>query len=218
MILDTKETTVAYRCPHCGAGVVSMVGIFALSGDMIKLKCSCGKSELHLTNTKDGKVRITLPCIFCPKPHNYTVSKNIFFSNQIFRLGCTYTGFDLCFIGAKDAVLEALKDNEEMLLGMFEEAGVTSLDGLHTGDEFEVADDPIIEDTIRFMLAELKEEGNIHCKCGEDDTPAYAFEFVPPEYDHIRIYCQTCGAEKLIPMTSVSNATEFLNVDELNLK
>ena len=47
MIINPKETTVAYRCPACGAGVMSAVGIFALSAEMIKLKCTCGQSEGH---------------------------------------------------------------------------------------------------------------------------------------------------------------------------
>lgn len=218
MILDTKETTVAYRCPHCGAGVMSVVGIFSLTGDMIKLKCSCGKSELILAYTKEKTVRLTVPCIICPKPHNYSVSTGIFFSNELFRLGCTYTGLDICFIGSKDAVLEALKENESMLWGMFEEAGVTSLDALHDDRSYDLIDDPAIEEIIRFMLVELKDEGNIHCKCAPDEIPEYKFEFTAPEYDSIRIYCETCGASVSVPMTSAVNAENFLNADELYLK
>lgn len=218
MIIKAKETTVAFRCPHCGAGIMSVVGIFSLTGDMIKLKCDCGHSELILAYTKDKKVRITVPCIICPKPHNYTVSSNVFFSNEVFRLGCTYTGLDICFIGEKDAVLEALKENESMLLGMFEEAGVTSLDALHKDNTYDLVDDPFIEEVIRFMLIELKDEGNIHCKCGPAEMPDYKYEFVAPDFDKIRIYCETCGASVEIPMTSVINANAFLNVDELYLK
>lgn len=61
MILNSKETTIIYRCPHCGLSVVSVVGIFTLSGDMVKLKCDCGGSALVLTHTSDGKVRLTCP-------------------------------------------------------------------------------------------------------------------------------------------------------------
>ncbi|MBQ4561165.1 MAG: hypothetical protein IJA55_02395 [Clostridia bacterium] len=218
MILDSKETTVAYRCPHCGAGVMSVVGVFSLTGDMIKLKCSCGKSELILQYTKEKSVRITAPCIICPKPHNYTVSTGVFFSKELFRLGCTYTGLDICFIGSKDAVLEALKENESMLLGMFEEAGVTSLDGLHKDNSLDSADDPFVDDVIRFMLIELRDEGNIHCNCSSDELPRYNFEFVAPEYENIRVFCETCGAQVVIPMTSAINAEAFLGVDELYLK
>lgn len=218
MILDAKQTTVAYRCPHCGAGVMSVVGVFALSGDMIKLKCSCGKSELVLSYSNDKKVRITAPCIICPKPHNYTVSTSVFFANELFRLGCTYTGLDICFIGAKDSVLEALKENESMLLGMFEEAGVTSLDALHKDNSFDNVDDPFIDDVIRFMLIDMKEEGDIHCNCHDPMDAQYKYEFVAPDYDSIKIYCESCGASAIMPMTSTNNANDFLNIDKLNLE
>lgn len=218
MVIDSKETTVAYRCPHCGAGVMSVVGIFALTGDMIKLKCSCGKSELLLTYSKEKSVRLTVPCIICPKPHNYTVSSSVFFSKELFRLGCTYTGLDICFIGSKDAVIEALKENESMLLGMFEETGVTSLDGLHKDQSYDLIDDPTIEEIIRFMLIELKDEGSIHCNCESNENSEYKFEFVAPEYDKVRVYCESCGASVTLPMTSVINAEAFLSVDELYLK
>ena len=53
MVLDFKQTTVAYRCPHCGAGVMSAVGLFSLNADMVKLKCTCGKSEMTVVYSKD---------------------------------------------------------------------------------------------------------------------------------------------------------------------
>ena len=72
MIINPKETTVAYRCPACGAGVMSAVGIFALSAEMIKLKCTCGKSELKIIYNRDGTVRLTVPCLLCAQPHTFT--------------------------------------------------------------------------------------------------------------------------------------------------
>ena len=59
MIIDQKKTTLAYRCPHCGAVPTSMVGAFSLSGDLFKLKCSCGNSHLTLEKTNDDKI---FPC------------------------------------------------------------------------------------------------------------------------------------------------------------
>ena len=48
MVLDKKQTTVAYRCNKCGAGVMGMIDIFTLSAPMIKLKCDCGGSEMRI--------------------------------------------------------------------------------------------------------------------------------------------------------------------------
>ena len=77
MVLSQKETTIAYRCPACGAAVESMVGAFALSADMLRLKCPCGGSELTVVYTKDKKVRLTVPCYVCPRPHVFTVAQNL---------------------------------------------------------------------------------------------------------------------------------------------
>ena len=38
MVLEPKQTTIAYRCPHCGSGVMSIVDFFKLGADMVKLK------------------------------------------------------------------------------------------------------------------------------------------------------------------------------------
>ena len=102
MILNSKETTVIYRCPHCGLSVISVVGIFTLSGDMVKLKCECGNSELVITKTKDAKVRIKIPCLACGDAHTFIISQDAFFERKVLCLACTYTGINICFIGEKE--------------------------------------------------------------------------------------------------------------------
>ena len=58
MVLEKKQTTIAYRCPHCGAGVMSAVSMFHLKGSMIRLKCDCGKSVMEALPAKfSSKVR-----------------------------------------------------------------------------------------------------------------------------------------------------------------
>ena len=121
MILEPKQTTVAYRCPVCGQGVISAVGLFALKGDMIKLKCECGGSELTAVRSNDGKVRLTVPCIMCPKPHNFTVSESLFFSRDIFMLPCPYTDVNICFLGDREKVTGELERTELELLDMLED-------------------------------------------------------------------------------------------------
>ena len=98
MVLTPKQTTIAYRCPHCGAGIMSAVGFFSLSGDMLKLKCDCGESELIIQRSRDGKIRLTVPCILCSKPHQYTVSSSLFFGRELFTLSCPYSDLNACFI------------------------------------------------------------------------------------------------------------------------
>jgi hypothetical protein len=218
MLLDKKEITVAYRCPACGAGIMSLVGIFALSGDMLKLKCSCGQSELSMVYTPDRKVRLTVPCLVCNKPHNYLLGQNTFFhgDNEVFSLPCSYTGLDLCFIGKQNKVQEALQRANEELAKIMEEAGLNDLNDLHTGEEEMQSMDPELEEIVRYMLSELKEEDKIHCRCSKKSLSSYQFSV---QDGYVRIYCEGCGAFTDLPLTGSASADHFLrNCDELILE
>ncbi|MBQ3017552.1 MAG: hypothetical protein IJD89_01280, partial [Clostridia bacterium] len=116
MIIDQKKTTLAYRCPHCGSVPTSMVGAFSLSGDLFKLKCSCGHSHLTVEKTREDKLRLTVPCLVCPQPHSYILSKNVFFGSDIFVIPCSLCGIDICFIGKEREVASAVvRSNDERL-------------------------------------------------------------------------------------------------------
>ena len=217
MILDDKKVSVAYRCPACGKGVISVIGVFSLSGDMLKLKCDCGNSELVIKRSSDGGFRFTVPCFVCPNPHHYKVSRGALFSKELFCLGCAYTGLDTCFIGEHEKVLEALDRSAETLEGLAADAGVDDLEMLRGGDPDLAADDPMIDEVIRFTIADLREAGELYCGCRDKAKSAYFYEFLPPEYTELRVYCAGCGYEKRIPMTSTANAHAFLETDELRL-
>ncbi len=217
MILTSKETTLAYRCPICGKCILSVVGVFALSGDLLKLKCDCGGSELTIVHTNDGKVRLTVPCLFCPTPHNYVISKTAFFDRDLFSLACTYSGMDICFIGAKDRILEALEESTKELQAMLEEAGIEDFSAFRGGEEGDTRyefDDPQIEDIVRFMLCELRDEEAIHCRCSHPAESDYGFDFIGED---LRVFCRTCGSFIRIPMTSLDAAKQFLELSDLTL-
>jgi hypothetical protein len=223
MILQSKQTTVAYRCPTCGKFIFGIVGIFTLSGDLIKLKCDCGGSELKIEYTGDDKLRITVPCLFCPKPHVYVLTKGAFFDREILALNCTYSGLDTCFIGDTDKVSEAAKSSDDMLLELLEDAGFdgiesfmrgrAGIDGEDNVDEDYRLDYAQIEDVVRFMLAELKDEGAIRCDCEDGADPDFEFKG-----DSVLIYCKKCHCEKRVPMSSTLAANAFLHIDSLDLE
>ena len=104
--------------------IFSVVGIFALTGDLIKLKCDCGGSELTATYTNDRKVRISVPCVVCADPHIYVIGTGTFFGDDVFRLSCTYSGIDICLIGKKEAVAAAAEKADEDFLRLLQVAGV----------------------------------------------------------------------------------------------
>ena len=163
MVLDTKKATVAYRCPHCGCGVISVVDIFSLSADMIKLKCSCGQSELEVINRPDGKVRLKVPCMLCSSGHMYTVSKNLFFGRDLFVLPCPCSDINICFMGDENKVKAELARTELELLQILEDNGMDSFAALH--GEPGMLTDPQILEIVLFVIRDLDAEGKIYCRC-----------------------------------------------------
>ncbi len=213
MVLENKQTTVAYRCPHCGAGVMSAVGIFNLSADMLKLKCSCGESEMTVVyNKNEGKVRFTVPCMLCPKPHNFTVNSSLFWNKELFVLPCSYSDINICMMGETEHVKAELARSELELLDLLEENGLDSLEALK-GEE--TLSDPQVAEIVTYVIKELDEEGRIYCRCEDEAEKEYDAEI---RQDGIFVCCKKCGASKLIPANSLIAATEFLNADSLELE
>ncbi len=214
MILDPQKTTIAYRCPSCGGGVISAVGMFSLGADMVKLKCTCGESELTMVYTGDDKVRLSVPCLVCPKPHSFTVSRSIFFGRDLFVLPCPYTDLNLCFMGEMNHVKAELARSELELLELMEKNGLTSLDDLHQQDEA-LLPDPQILDIIMFVIHELEAEEKIYCRCADPHDSEFDCRMVE---DGILVFCKTCGASRMIPVDNLLGAQAFLDCDSLRLE
>ncbi|MBE6601044.1 MAG: hypothetical protein E7637_00855 [Ruminococcaceae bacterium] len=214
MVLDPKQTTVAYRCPHCGAGIMSAVGLFALSADMVKLKCTCGNSETSIVYSKDGKVRLTVPCLLCPNPHTFTLNSSLFFGKDLFTMQCPYSDMTVACIGDPNQVKAELARSELELLDLMEQSGINSFDSLKNDEEH--LTDPQILDIIMFVIHDLDAEGKIRCKCdAHDNGRLYDAEVLN---EGVRVSCRKCGATRLIPTDSGLGAHAFLNADELHLE
>ncbi len=213
MVVKPNETTVAYRCPDCGSGVKSIVGIFSLSANMLKLKCPCGSSSMTIKHTGDGKIRLSVPCLVCRRDHDYVISKELFFKNELFELPCSLSGFSLCFIGNSESVSSALQNADEELRKVLGEAGAESLDIFkEQKKQLEELPDAQVYDIVRFIVKELEAENAISCNCREGDYDIELFD------DCVCVYCKNCGAKQLVSTSSLSEAQAFLDIDELKLK
>ncbi len=216
MILNSRETCIAYRCPYCGSGIKSMVGVFALSGAMKKLKCSCGASELTVNQTNDGKLRISVPCLFCGTEHTFMISSKLFFEKELFIYPCPFSAVDLVFIGTEKAVSEALDKSETELLKLLSEMGIDDLEKLHGElDHLDSDDepcDPSIYDAVMFVIRDLIEGGDISCCCDDGDYDVAVSD------DHVKVFCRSCGASKDIPTDSELAARAFMGVTHLKLE
>ncbi len=215
MVLDSRDTCIAYRCPYCGSGVKSMVGVFSLSGDMKRLKCDCGASELTITRTNDGKLRITVPCIFCDKEHNFVISTKSFFDKELFLYPCPYSGFDLVFLGKLEAVEKAIEASDEELQKLLKENGIEDLSVLHGNIDREVKDDyidPHLFDIVMYVIHDMEESGKITCCCDEGDYDVAVSD------DHVKVFCKSCGASKDIATDSEISVRAFVDSDGLKLE
>lgn len=214
MVLETKQTTLAYRCPHCGSGVMSAVNPFLLSGSMVRLKCECGKSFMEVHPAVAGKVRLTVPCMFCPNPHHFTISEKIFYGQELFVLPCPYTDVNIGVMGEINHVKAELARTELELMDLLEKNGLESFAALHEEAEETVADPQVLE-VVLFVIRDLDEEGKIFCRCHEGEERAYDAEILP---EGVRVTCRKCGASHTVPTDSMTAAHEFLNCDALYLK
>ena len=217
MVIEQKQTHIAYHCPHCGTAVLGYVGEFALSADMLKLKCDCGESELSVTYTNDKKIRLSVPCLFCESPHNFVVTQNVFFERETFILSCPYTKVDICFVGKPEALQKELDRSAKELNALFEENNM-SLPAWEESDDEEKAEDtalltdPQVYDIVRFVVSDLKAENLISCPCSSGE---YEVEIVS---GGVRVFCTECGAERFYAIHSVGAAQDFLSIDKIVLE
>lgn len=220
MVLDKKQTTIAYRCTKCGAGVMSVLDVFTLSAPMIKLKCDCGGSEMTIVKQNDGKIRLNVPCIICPKPHSFLVSSKVLFDKDEFFLQCPYSDINICFLGEMEHVKANLAKSEYELIKLMEENGIgdfSSFRGANEHDPDEALDSEQAQNVI-FVLSELEAENKIYCKCehtSEVDEEKYGYEV---HADGVLVQCRDCGAKRVIPTDNSLNTYAFLEADELHLE
>ena len=220
MVLDSKQTTVAYRCPECGDTVFSIVGIFSLTGDMIRVICkNCRGSVLTLTRSSDRKIRLSVPCVACPKPHNFTLGESIMFrgeNEEAICLPCPYTGIDVCFIGSTEKVRDALEESDDRLYELMKEAGIPDLSSLRgSEDDYDEDEcDPMLEDIVSYVLSDLREAGAIHCGC-EDGKGSYSYKFYK---ENLVVYCDRCKCARELRMAGMEDANRFLATEEFSLK
>lgn len=239
MIVQPKNTTIAYRCPRCGSGVMTAVGIFSFSADRLVLKCTnpdCPsrqedsgdaneRLEIFYPHNGDSDIRLTTPCIFCGKPHHFNVNPTMFFNRDLFTLPCPYSGINVCFMGEMNHVKAELARSELELLDLLEENGLAGFDELSNGDE--TLPDPQVYEVVKYVVRDLEAEGKITCKCRPDGggplDPDSDF-FAESNYDvevteaGVLVTCRSCGAKKLIPTDSLIRAHDFLNCDSLSLE
>lgn len=214
MLIGDKKTFLGYRCPTCGGGVLGMCSELSLSGGrLLRLRCPCGESDMTVTQTTDGAVSVTVPCLLCNSNHIYRVHPSVFFGRDLFLLNCAYSNLDVAFIGEEERVSQALDEHEATLRKIFADAGLSTLARVKNEErnDDDILPDAQVLDVVRFLVRELEADGQIDCPCHNGE---YDVEFTRRG---VRVFCRNCESTHTFEIGSLEAAQDLLSCDHLSL-
>ena len=209
-----KRSQIAYRCPECGVATVGFLGGLGAVSDMLRLRCSCGESSLDIKKQNDGKISLSVPCVYCKSNHSFVVSPEVMRREEMTKFSCPYSGMGIAFIGDEESVSNEVQTSADELSRIMTSLEAETLSDIQPQDvgEDSVPPDPAIYDTLNFVVRDLEAEGEVHCPC---DNGSYDLRFTD---DGMQVYCKNCGATYDFYARSVSVAEEYLTLDSITLK
>lgn len=211
--MDLQTTAIAFICPSCGAAVTEDINIFSLSGghDII---CRCGEA-LNIKISADRKVSLSVPCLACPDNHTTRLSSASFFQRELFTVQCPYTALDICFIGQRDKVEDALEEHKKYLEEAFaSQNGEVEEDVLKQA--YEMYANPMVMNDVLLILRDFITDGAVTCGC--DGFPGMEKLRVDIARDHVLITCTACGKSREIRALTDSDVTYLCEISKLELK
>ena len=212
--MATGRSQIAYRCPECAVATVGFLGGLSAVSDMLRLKCSCGESALDIKKQNDGKIGLSVPCVYCKSNHSFVVSPEIMQRDEPTKFSCPYSGMGIAFIGDQNNISAEVENSASELsriLASFEAETVADIQPQDVGED-SMPPDPAIYDTLNFIVRDLEAEGNVKCPCGKGP---YDLRFTD---DGMQVYCDSCGATYEFFAKSVTVAEEYLPLTSITLK
>lgn len=209
-----KRTQIAYRCPHCGTATVGFLGGLSAVSDMLRLRCGCGESSLDITNKKDGKLQLTVPCVYCKDNHAFVLQSDIILRNEKTMLSCPYSGMDIAFVGDEESISIELERSANELSRIMQSLEAEELRDIQPQDvdAEDAPPDPGMFDSINFLVRDLESDGLVKCPCGKE---RHELRFTDVG---MQVYCPDCGASYDFYCKTVASAEEYLTFNEIILK
>jgi RNase P subunit RPR2 len=242
--MKIQIVAIAYRCPACSKDVMGEVDLFELGGEGTSIPCDCGESEVSLMLGAEGKIKISIPCLFCPESHRYQLAGVSFFERDLFTLACKYTSVDIVFMGDPTHVLNALEESEKQLIEMFREAmdeageEEQEYDCSHDYDWDEGRDQHYQEEKSDEEPAIPQPTGDLIDACANPTVTMNLMylvkEFAQDQkircdcgkegynlqlgYDHIQLTCPHCGGVRRINSVTENDLYALADQDEIRIR
>lgn len=205
-----KKIRIAYRCSYCGSVISADITKDMLSRPF-KLSCiECGKSTLEIDKTPTGSVKLIVPCLMCPHSHPYTISEEMFFGKSIIKLPCSFSGLDICFIGDKDEVWDAIDESDAIISELTDSESFGDDQNERKSADMMLADTSVMREVL-FAIGKLDEEKKISCSCGSHSVKVII------DYDKVRVVCKVCGKSTEIQARSRFDANDAIELDSISI-
>lgn len=192
MIIETHAVT-ALLCPSCGRLSWHVLSLFSL-GRKQSFNCECG-SHVLTVERKRSKYWFRTECVFCQSEHSIPFTRKEIVAPHIQELYCSEGDYVTGCFGPEEEVKKHFNLHRRSLTQVALEAS--------SPDYFQ---DSKVMFGILGRLYEMAETGELSCTCGSNDL---VIEIYP---DKVKVGCQQCGMETLIPAALPEDLENFLLV------
>lgn len=195
MVINTS-TVLALRCSKCGKLNFHVISLFAFSGNhSVCVQCDCGAGTAVIGTHNYKKFSLQAECGMCETSHIYYFSLKELCNLEVIPLTCLETGLEVGYLGSKEKVREAVRNQDKSLIDLVEDASFA--------DFF---DNPDVMYQVLEYLNRISEAGFLTCRCGNSQID---LEILP---DRLELGCSDCGARGVI---FAETEEDFLTLKQL---
>ena len=200
-MLITTVTTLAIRCPECGALEFHNLSRFDLSGrGKLQVKCSCGAFLLGVVSKAPNSYWLQIPCVFCETKHLREISGVRLWGKSTIYLLCPESGLELGFIGKCEEVKELAESLDTGLETLIDELGY---------DEY--FNNPEVMHQVMECLQGIADNGDLYCQCGNTRIEVDVF------LDRLELHCKECDSINIIYAETEEDLRVIQQVDTIEL-
>ncbi|HHY06684.1 MAG TPA: hypothetical protein GX532_06910 [Clostridia bacterium] len=179
-MLISTYTIVALRCSKCGKIELYSLSRFSCGKQgQVELFCECGNCLMVLTRQGRSLYYLQTSCLLCEKKHVFKMQGKEIWNKYICSLICENTGVGLAYLGQKEKVRQAIKEEHRSLEKLVQELGF---------EEYFI--NPNVMFSVLECLRETIKKGQAYCSCGSGNLTTEVF---PARVELCCPYCHAIG-------------------------